>query len=757
MRLVLPVCCKELLISLLLAVLSLSGCRTPEEQRQRHLAKGKQFLQDRDYGRAIIEFKNAAGSGAADPEVYYQLGMAYMGTKDFRSAVAAFRKTLELDPKHVQAQLRIAQMRALTNNPSMLQDADSQLKALMKSGSPTPEMLRTLAFTEFKLHDVDSAMQDLERVLSRSPGELSSSVMLAYAMVKSHDIKGAEEVLQKACQNAPSSAEARRVLGEFYRDQKRLPEADAQLQRALELDPKSGASILDLANVQLAEGRKQAAEDNFKRLTAFDGYKPLYAIFLFQQDRRDAAIHEFERLAKQNPEDREARTNLVAAYHITGRMADVDRVLNAALNKNPKDADALLQRGEILVETGKYAQAEIDLNQVKTLRPSAPEVHYVLAKLNQARGSQLAYRQELTEALQFSPHLERVRVELAQLLMEQNDAHAALNVLDAAPESQRSSTPLVVERNWVLWKLGDTAEMRQGIDKGLSQERSADLLIQDGLWKLRAGNPAGARTSLEEALKLNPADLQALAGLSQTYVAQKNAPMGLQAIKEYAARHPKSAPVQDFLATMLMAKGDRAGARAALAAAKAADPHDVQADLSLAQVDAGENKWDDARNRLEALLNTNGKNSTARLWLGNIQELKGDNNAAMQQFQKVLEANPDNAQAANNLAYLLAEYAKQPDEALKYAQKAVELVPGRPAYCDTLGWIFYRKGLYTSAVKYLEQASADPANATWKYHLAMAYAKAGQLSRGRTTLDAALKLDPRLPEAKEARQVLGSN
>src|SRR5579862_849941 len=233
--------------------------------------------------------------------------------------------------------------------------------------------------------------------------------------------------------------------------------------------------------------------------------------------------------------------------------------------------------------------------------------------------------------------------------------------------------------------------------------------------------------------------------------------MGLQAIKEYAARHPKSAPVQDFLATMLMAKGDRAGARAALAAAKAADPHDVQADLSLAQVDAGENKWDDARNRLEALLNTNGKNSTARLWLGNIQELKGDNNAAMQQFQKVLEANPDNAQAANNLAYLLAEYAKQPDEALKYAQKAVELVPGRPAYCDTLGWIFYRKGLYTSAVKYLEQASADPANATWKYHLAMAYAKAGQLSRGRTTLDAALKLDPRLPEAKEARQVLGSN
>jgi Tfp pilus assembly protein PilF len=95
--------------------------------------------------------------------------------------------------------------------------------------------------------------------------------------------------------------------------------------------------------------------------------------------------------------------------------------------------------------------------------------------------------------------------------------------------------------------------------------------------------------------------------------------------------------------------------------------------------------------------------------------------------------------------------------ALKYAEKAVEIAPDRPAYCDTLGWILYRKGVYSSAVRYLEQASRDPGNVVWKYHLAMAYAKAGQVSRGRTTLEAALKINPNLPEAKMAQQMIGAS
>ena len=165
----------------------------------------------------------------------------------------------------------------------------------------------------------------------------------------------------------------------------------------------------------------------------------------------------------------------------------------------------------------------------------------------------------------------------------------------------------------------------------------------------------------------------------------------------------------------------------------------------------------DARKRLEGVISTNSNDLTARLWLGNVAEAGGDHKAAIEQFRKVVEADTGDAQASNNLAYLLIEYGHNPDEALKHAERADELAPDKPAYCDTLGWALYQKGLYSSAIPYLQRASANPQNVVWKYHLSMAYAKAGDLKRGRTTLEAALKLGPNLPEAKAAKEVVGSS
>jgi hypothetical protein len=70
-----------------------------------------------------------------------------------------------------------------------------------------------------------------------------------------------------------------------------------------------------------------------------------------------------------------------------------------------------------------------------------------------------------------------------------------------------------------------------------------------------------------------------------------------------------------------------------------------------------------------------------------------------------------------------------------------------------LGWILYRKGLYANAIPQLE-AAATGTDALPKYHLAMAYAKAGNLTRGRTEMEAAMKINSHLPEAKMAQDVL---
>lgn len=743
--------------ALLLILAGLCGCtRSPEARRDKYVSKGKEFLEKKDYSRAILQFRNAVEVMPKDSEVYHQIGIASLGSGDLKNAVLSFKKTIELNPNHIGARLKLAQLMVNASEEQWVKQGDDRLRDLMRTAPVTPDMLNTLALAEMKLRKTSNAIELLEKAVEQAPQELAASIMLARAKLIRNDVNGAEDVLKKACEGAPTSADPRVVLGEFYLSQKRPLEAQAQFQHALRIDSKSGQALSDLARLQYALDRKSEAEESFKRVAALPVkvYKPMYGLFLFGEGRREEAVREFEKLSKEDPDDRLARTQLVAAYRAVGRVEDAQRILDDTLKKNGKDTDALLQRGEMRLAVGKYDQAETDFNNVVRLKPDSAELHYLLARLHRARGSALRYRQELSEALRLNLYLLPVRLELVEDLLSHREARAAMDVISAAPNDQKDSTPLTVQRNWVLWTLQDFAGMRKGIDEGLARDHAPDLLIQDGVWKLHSGNFAGAQAALEQALNIDPGDVRGLSALNLAYRAQKQNAVALKKVQEYIMRTPKSAPAQEVLGLLLMANGDRQQARSAFQAAKAADPTFVRADLSIVQVDVIEGELEKAERKLQDIISVDRTNTLAHLWLGNINVTKGNPTAALEQYRQVVAADGGNAQALNNFAYLLAEVDNQPTEALKYAQKAKELVPDSAEYSDTLGWILYRKGLYSLAVQELERAVAKQANPVWKYHLAMAYAKAGDLKRGRTVLEAALKLNPNAPEAKVAQQML---
>jgi tetratricopeptide (TPR) repeat protein len=737
-----------------LQCLILVGCAgSPQARRDRYLARGKQFLEKDDPARALLELKNAAGVSPNDAEVYYEMGVAYQKAEDLRSAVLSFQKALAIDPKHAAAQLRLAEMMAAANDRSIIQQARTRLEKILGDSAPSVDALDVLAISQIKLGKPEDAIRTLQQSMEQFPGELRTFILLARTKLEVKDKDGAEEALKKACEQLPKSAAAHQILGQFYFTENRLPEAGTELQLALQLDPKSGPALEAMALLQSAQGNREEAARSYRRLAALPGYQAAYGLFLFRSGSTEEAIREFEKAASENPDNRDLRTYLVTTYYTLNRPADADRVLGAALKKNPKDVLALEQRAEISIGRGDYRAAEADLDTAAHFIPSAPEVHYLRAQAHRLRGETPSYRQELTETLRLSPTALGVRIELAFSMMSSGNA-SALDVLDAAPKAQKSTTPFQVARNWALYTKGDLAEMRQGIDAGLAMGRSAEFLVQDGFWRLRAGDAAGAEAPLEEALKMAPDDLLALQALNQTYVARNSRPQGVAKVKEYAARALKSAPIQIYLGQLLLAGGDVKQSRGAFLAAKSADPKSTQPDLALTQLDYRERKYDEARAKLDGILSANPGDSTALLWVGIVEQARGDRETAINYYRKAVTSNPDESQACNNLAYLLAESGSNLDEALKYAQRAAELAPQSPAYADTLGWILYRQGLYPSAIKYLEQAGANPADVRWKYHLAMAYAKAGDYTHGQATLAAALKADPTVPEAKFALEVV---
>jgi tetratricopeptide (TPR) repeat protein len=315
----------------------------------------------------------------------------------------------------------------------------------------------------------------------------------------------------------------------------------------------------------------------------------------------------------------------------------------------------------------------------------------------------------------------------------------------------------IAQRNWALWALGDLPELRKGIEGGLAHDRTPDLLLQRAMLEMHDGRHEAAREVLEEVLKVAPLDLRAVEGLRQSYSVQNKNGTAVRRVEEYAAAHPGSAPVQAFWGSVLEYSGDKAKARTAYETAVRVDPGLDAAQMALAKLDYGEGRLDEAATRLERLVGDSRGGTAARYWLGNVEASRGRFEQAMAQFQRVVESDPNHAQALNNLAYLMLERSNRIDEALKYAQKALELEPQNPVFEDSLAWALYRKGLYSLAARYLEQAvgrkGADPVS---QYHLAMVYAKTGNSQKAQAVLQAALERYPKLPEARLAREVVGA-
>jgi tetratricopeptide (TPR) repeat protein len=738
-------------------ILILSACsQSPQAREARYLEKGRKEFLRKNYAVAVLHFKNAMQAQPRDAEPYYQLGLAYLASNDFNTAASYFRKASELNPKHTGAQLKLAELMSTSRSKDMVEEAQKRTQDVLVLLPDDTEALNVLAVTELRLGKPESAEAHLEQALRKSPSNLRSSIALAQARLARKDVAGAEEALMQAVAQSPKSPEPRVHLGGFYLALGRTAEAEQQFRSALQIDPKNGPALLALGAIEVRAGQPEQAEQTYRMVSALPDkqYKPIHALFLFRSGKGVQAVAELEKLAKADPEDRNLRTDLVRAYLAMNRVGDAEKVLTAALKKNGLDTDARLQRSRIYLASGKYTEAQADLNEVLHFRNNSAEAHYLLSKVHQGRGETAMQQQELGEALRLDPALLAVRLELAQTLIAGRGAQSALQLLDEAPPDQKGTVSLFVQRNWALMALGQEAEARKGIDKVLSAGKVPEALLQDAILRLSHKDYAGARASAEGVLSQKPDDVRALNVLVRTYSAQNQFAIGVEKAREYALRQPGSAAVQQFLGQLLGASGDRAGARKAFEAAKAAKPGLVTAELALAEMDVTEGKRDDARKRLSAVVSANPGYLPAHLLFAQLEMTEGKNAAAIEQFRKAVALDDKNAMALNGLAYLLAEN-KQPDEALKYAQQAKELAPDNPAVADTLGWTYFQKGLYSLAVTNLEEATAKDGTARRRYHLAMAYLKAGDPKRGRQTLDAALKMDPSLPEAQTARQAFG--
>jgi tetratricopeptide (TPR) repeat protein len=754
---------KLAIVTLLLAALvALAGCSRKSDTAL--IENGKQFMAKKDYLRAALQFRNAIRANPKNAEAQYQLALAQIGFGDKISAYRALTKALDLNPKHKDAQLTIANLLVTSSSADDIKLAQEHAQAVLDASPENPDALDAMALADLRLGKREEGMELLEQASSKAPDHLQTAAMLMSVRLAQKDTAGAEKVLKQAVEETPESLQGRLMLGSFYLLIGKNREGEQELRKVLEKEPNNPRALVGLATLLNSAGRKNEAEEMYRRLATGPSspYQSAYASYLFRIGKQKESVAEFERLAKIDPKDVNARTRLVAAYVATKRLADAQGVLRAALDKNPKDTAALLQRAELHIMAGSYEDARQDLNQALHFTPDPAKAHFLLASIERAEGQPLKQRQELAETLRLNPRFFAARIALARVYIAEQQSRIALDLMDKTPDDQKTTLGFVEYNNWALLASGDLQGLRKGIDQGLAKTRTRDLLLQDALLKLRQMNDSSARASLLEILKRNPEDLDAVKVLIGSYASKKQLPAAIVEVRALLSRRPKSAPLQYQLGALLAATGQLKAARTAFTAI-ADDPRFLPSRMALAAMDRHEGKPEAARQVLDSLLASKATELPARLELGVVEAKVGNYAKAIEHFRKVVEAQPQNVIALNNLAYLLADTTNETDEALKYAQKAKELAPNDINVGGTIGWAYFRKGMYSFALQQLQEAvnregkNVIDGTAIRRYHLAMAYKKAGDEDKAAKTLSAALKLDPNLPEARVATQMLADS
>lgn len=727
------------------------GCdRSPEAKEAKYLKKGKADLSKKDFARAILEFKNAATIRPHDAEAYYQLGLAYLASHLYSPAVTVLRRATELNPKDARARVKLAEILTASQQKPALEEASRQLQSVLNASPNNPEALDTLAIAEWRLGKTDDAEKRFESVLrGKNPAALNAAVNLARLKLSNHDPQGAEHVLTEFARKDPNSSQAELALGELYVLMKEPQKAEEHVRRTIQLDSRSGPALLTLATIEAAGHRNQEAEQTYRQLAALPQpeYRPLHALFLLQIGKRDAAVAELEKLAKDNPSDRTIRTKLVAVYVQTGRTVDAERVLAVALHRNPRDADALFQRGQLYLLSGKLSEAEQDIRQVLHLKPDSAPAHAALAATYQAKNLPNNQQQELWEALRLDPSLVEARVALAKSLVANRQAKSALSLLNGTPPAQKSLWPILIERNWALWWDGDTAQLKANLEQQLAIRRMPELVMQETLLKMKERDYARARAGAEEVLHQDPGNFMALHLLLDTYIAQHDLGHATIRLEQLVTEHPNSAPLQDQLGNWCLKVDRLPEARKAFEAAEATDPKYLPPEMGLANVDVRENKLDAAKQRLTAIAVADPNNIKVLMMLAGTNELLGNRAEAIATYRRVIAVDSVNVIALNNLAYELAP--ENPDEALKFAQQAGEDAPDNPMVADTLGWVYFKKGDYPTAINYLKAAVSKGPTPEREFHLAMTYLKVGDHEEAMRLMASALKQDPNLPKKEQ--------
>ena len=511
------------------------------------------------------------------------------------------------------------------------------------------------------------------------------------------------------------------------------------------------------AQLQKKRGNLGAAVEYLKSAIEADPdatvLKKDLAVLHLRQKNYEKALGIIDQLLAARPDSVDLLLMKASVMQTIDPEADVQALYKKALSIDPKRREVYKVLGKQYLDAGKKeAAADVFARMVRHF-PKAYVGHFYLGRIHADLGRYEKARAAFDRTIELAPELNQPRWELIQLYQandpEKNGRLISLyeDILEYNPENVAAAMELSLaydasgrskEADRILADLGrrsleDASVIRTLMQRLVLENRYGDALtVLDGM---RTGAPASS-------------GLQYAMG-----VVHYNKDQYPQALKAFKAVSPES----EFYLHAVIHRGIIAYQQENLEQAieimkSGLDSVDETGKREIIPYLSSFYKQKGDLKTAEALLRQGleiaPESTELRFELGVLYDERDKRDKALEQMQKVLDIDPDHADALNYIGYTWADQGVHLEKAEKMIRRALEQKPENGYIIDSLGWVYYRKGMYEKAADYIKKAARlTPDDPIVLEHLGDVYVKLGNPGKALESYQRALEMEADNAEA----------
>ena len=685
-------------------------------------------------------------------------------------ALAAYDAVLKADPAHRSVHLA----KAAINISTVKYDAARADIAAAKKVTPNSlQLFYTEALLEHSSGKNAEARELLLKVLQAAPEHLPSILLAGAVEDKLGSQAQAEIYLRKYVNSIPADPYARKLLVSSLLKSGKLADASSTLEPLVATGAKPDAQALALAGeiaMQQRDFTKAGAlfEQASKMAPSAAGLRASLAMSRLAQGDAAGAVADLEESTKLEPSSIRAGSLLVMAELRLKRYDKALAAVNVMEAQHPKDPVVQNLKGGVLMAKGDIAAGRAAFEKTLALNPTFFPAAANLAEVAVREKKPELAKKQFMAFLEKDPKSTEAMTALAQLAAGQRQPAEVTSWLEKAQAVNPEAVPpaLLLGQHFAATGAHDKAlllarklqvanpdnprvldllakaQLAKGDKEGAvdSYSKMVGLMPKSAPAHLRlasayaqAQKPGAAEETVKKALAIDPAFLDAQIVMTEMLARSGKPDDAIAMTRQIQKQRPKE-PI-GFLLEGNLLQSQRKPALAIRPYEQALAVAPTTANLLLlhtAMSAAG--KGAEAEARLVKWQKENKPDDTMQMFTAERALAKKEYKEAIVILESVVQQNPENPAALNNLAWSYQQ-VKDP-RALKTAEKAHSLASNAPAILDTLGYLLVEQGNAARGLGYLQKAvQLAPTDSAIRFHLAQGLAKSGDKANARKELE----------------------